>query len=282
MSAQRERVAARLAAVRRVAVVMSGKGGVGKSYVTAGLALAAAVRFPSAAGVLDADLHGPTVARLLGAGGPLRVRGDAVEPAVGLHGVRVFSTDLLLEEHQPMRWREPPSERFVWRGTLEAGALREFLSDVAWGPLELLLVDLPPGIAHLQDLAELVPTLAGAVVVTLPSDESLRAVSRAMEAARASGVAMLGVIENMSGYACADCGAAGPLFPGDAGARLAQRFGVPLLGRVPFTPASRVASAISSPAAASAAAAASSTRREFLMPLLPSGVVTRALEVLVP
>jgi ATP-binding protein involved in chromosome partitioning len=148
----------------------------------------------------------------------------------------VFSTDLLLEEGAPLRWHEPDSARFVWRGTLEVGALREFLSDVVWGDLDLLLIDLPPGTDRLQDLAELAPGMAGVVAVTIPSEESRRAVARAMRAAREAGLALLGVVENMSGYACPGCGARTSLFPGDAGDTLAAEFGVPLVARIPFTP----------------------------------------------
>ncbi len=239
VEAKLERVAARLSGVRQVVAVMSGKGGVGKSYVTSGLACGAASRTDGGIGVLDADLSGPTVAAMLGARGPLRVGEDGVEPAVGIGGVRVFSTDLLLEEGQPLRWKEPRSEQFVWRGIRETGAVREFLSDVAWGPLDLLLIDLPPGSGQLSDLADIVPQLAGAVGVTIPSEESRRSVGRALRAATDSGVRILGIVENMVGYLCAACGATRALFAGSAGSELAEQFGVPLLGRIPFYPTVR-------------------------------------------
>ena len=232
---QRRRVQERLRQVRQIVAVTSGKGGVGKSYVTAALARGSAGTF-GAIGVLDADLKSPTTARMLGASGPLRIDSDGVHPVQGAHGIKVFSMGLLLREGQPLQWKEPDGERFVWRGVLETGALREFLADVAWGALDLLLIDLPPGPDRLEDLAELVPGLTGAVVVTLPSEESFRSVERSMKSARERGIPLLGVVENMSGYTCADCGKTGPLFPGSAGADLAVRFGVPLLGHVPFMP----------------------------------------------
>ncbi len=234
VGAQRARVRERLGEVRRVVAVMSGKGGVGKSHVTAGMARAAAERLD--VGVLDADLEGPTVARLLDARGPVRLTPDAAEPVLGARGVRVFSMEFLLEDGEPLRWKDPGADRFLWRGTLAAGAIREFLSDVAWGPLDLLLLDLPPGAGQVADLADLVPDLAGAVAVTLPSAESYRSVRRAVRAAEDAGVRLLGMVENMSGYACDGCGETRPLFPGDAGARLAADFDVPLLARIPFTP----------------------------------------------
>jgi ATP-binding protein involved in chromosome partitioning len=247
--AQRERVALRLARVERVIVVMSGKGGVGKSWVTAALALACARRAragragdaagdasPGGIGVVDADLNGPTVARLLGAaGGPLVARDDGVEPATGRDGVRVISTDLLLDEGRTLRWATEAGEAHTWRGVAEAGVLREFLSDVRWGALRALLVDMPPDAGRLADLPTLVPRGAVAVAVTIPTEESRRSVARALDAARGAGLPVAGVIENMSGAACPRCGATTPLFPGDAGARLAAEHGVPLLARLPFT-----------------------------------------------
>jgi DMSO reductase family type II enzyme heme b subunit len=234
--AQRERVDRRLACVRHVVAVMSGKGGVGKSHVAAMLATGLASRLERGVGVLDADLRSPTVAKLLGASGPLCVTEDGIEPAVGHGGVRVVSTDSLLEESQPLRWREPDAERFLWRGALEAGTLREFLSDVVWGPLNLLLVDLPPGADAGVDLKQLVPDLSGALVVTIPSKESHRSVARTMRSASEAGVSLLGIVENMSGYQCDECGGVRPLFRGTAGEDLSAEFDVPLLARVPFTP----------------------------------------------
>ncbi len=241
VAAQRARVTDRLSSVRRVIAVLSGKGGVGKSWVAAGLARAAARRWPDGVGVVDADLRSPTVARLLDAVGPLAVAPAGVVPARGTDAVRVISTDLLLDAGRPLTWREPAAERFVWRGTLEAGVLREFLGDVEWGALELLLVDLPPGADGVADLHALVPDLTGALVVTIPTEESERSVARAMRAAADAGIGLLGVIENMSGRHCGACGAITPLFDGDAGARLAAAFGVPLVARLPFDPAADAA-----------------------------------------
>lgn len=241
VAAQRRRVHERLAGVRRVIAVASGKGGVGKSHVTAAVARCSSGMLAGGVGVLDADLQGPTIPRLLAAHGPLRVDASGVvQPAVGLDGVRVVSTAHLLETDAPLDWRAAREDAFVWRGVLETGALRELLGDVAWGPLDLLLVDLPPGVDRLRDLAALVPRLDGAVAVTIPSEESRAAVARSMRAARDAGIRLLGVVENMSGHRCASCGAAEALFEGDAGAALARAFGVPLLGRLPFVgPGSR-------------------------------------------
>jgi Mrp family chromosome partitioning ATPase len=114
--------------------------------------------------------------------------------------------------------------------------LREFLSDVAWGERDVLLVDMPPDAGRLADLATLIGAKLSALAVTIPSDESARSVQRALNAARDTGVHIIGIVENMSGYACASCDTIGPLFVGNAGARLAAAFDVPLLARIPFTP----------------------------------------------
>jgi len=230
---QRARVTERLRDVRHVVAIVSGKGGVAKSYVTVSLARAATTR-GAAVGVLDADLQSPTVARLLGAAGPLRVADDAVHPASGADGVRVVSTDLLLDDGRPLAWRTTTGESHVWRGAAETGVLREFLGDVAWGTLDLLLVDMPPDAGRLADLATLVPGKLSAIAVTIPSDESARSVHRALSSAQDVGVPILGIVENMSGYSCGTCDTIGPLFTGNAGTRLAAAFDVPLLARIPF------------------------------------------------
>lgn len=234
VQAQRDRVTERLRAIGRIVAVMSGKGGVGKSYVTSWLARAAAAT--CRVGVLDADLQSPTVAGLLEASGPLRIGESGIEPSIAADGISVFSTDLLLDEGRPLQWRSPVGDPFAWRGLLEAGALREFLSDVAWGSLDLLLVDLPPGNDGMTDLYQLVPSLAGILAVTIPSDEARRSVARSLRAAQGSDMPILGVVENMSGYHCPGCERVQPLFDGAAGQSLADEFGVPLLGCLPFRP----------------------------------------------
>jgi ATP-binding protein involved in chromosome partitioning len=228
--AQRRRVAERLGGVRRLIAVMSGKGGVGKSYVTAHTARALA-HSGRRVGVLDADLNGPTAARLLAArDGPLAVREDAVEPAVGADGVRVVSMDQLLADGRPLAFRGPEAESFVWRGAAEAAALREFLADVAWGALDLLLVDLPPGLQRFQELAELLPAPPAVLTVTIPTPESGDAVRRALRAALERRATPVGIVENMVG---------GP-FQGSAANELAAEFGIPVLARVPFHPTDAV------------------------------------------
>jgi ATP-binding protein involved in chromosome partitioning len=210
-----------------VVAVVSGKGGVGKSSITANLAGACALD-GWRVGVLDADLNGPSMAKMLGVrGGKLVVHDGAVEPPRGALGVKVMSMDLLLpSDAAPLTWEAPTQdEAHTWRGTMEANALREFLADTAWGDLDLLLLDLPPGTDRLLTLASLVPVLGGTIVVTIPSDVSQLVVRRSLTAARQGGAPVLGLVENMAG-----------LFRGPDAEALARDAGIPLLGRIPFDP----------------------------------------------
>ena len=236
--AQQARLAARMAPIRASVAVVSGKGGVGKSAITANLAGALAGR-GLAIGVLDADLNGPSMAKMLGVRGQmLRVEADGVLPAVSTEGIRVLSMDLLLPaDETPVVWDAPTQvEAHTWRGTMEGTALREFLADTAWGALDLLLVDLPPGADRLPTLLDLLPGLTGAVVVTIPSAVSHLVVRRAMTLAAERGARLLGLVENMAGYVCPTCGTLGPLFEGPGGEATAGQHGLPFLGRVPFDP----------------------------------------------
>lgn len=226
VEAQQRRLAARLQAVRRVVAIVSGKGGVGKSSLTVNLA-AALARRDAAVGVLDADLNGPSIAKMLGVRGTkLRLTEAGVEPPQSAQGIRVMSMDLLLpSDDTPLTWdATSQADSHVWRGNMEANALREFLADTAWGPLDFLLLDLPPGADRLTTVAGLVPSLA-ALLVTIPTDVSHLVVKKAITVARGTGAPILGLVENMAG-----------LFPGSGGAALAAESGIPFLGSVPFDP----------------------------------------------
>jgi ATP-binding protein involved in chromosome partitioning len=227
VEAQQARLRARLADVRAIVAVVSGKGGVGKSSVTANLAGCFALDGWQV-GVLDADLNGPTMAKMLGVRGEkLIVRDGAVTPPRNALGVKVMSMDLLLpSDAAPLTWSAPTQdEAHTWRGTMEANALREFLADTDWGTLDVLLVDLPPGTDRLLTIMSIVPVLAGTVVVTIPSDVSQLVVRRSLTVAAQGRAPVLGLIENMAG-----------LFPGPDAAGLARDAGTPFLGRVPFDP----------------------------------------------
>jgi ATP-binding protein involved in chromosome partitioning len=225
VGAQLERLRRRLAPIRHIVAVVSGKGGVGKSTLTAGLACAFTLDGWRVA-VLDADLNGPSMAKILGArGGRLVVNAGDVEPPAGALGIPVMSMDLLLpSDAAPLVWDAPTqAEAHTWRGTMEANALREFLADTAWGVLDLLILDLPPGADRLATVVSLVPGLAGTILVTLPSDVSQLIVRKSITVARETGSPVLGLVENMAG-----------LFPGPGAEPLAREGGIPFLGRVPF------------------------------------------------
>ena len=225
VEAQQARLRARLAGVKAVVAVVSGKGGVGKSSVTANLAAAFALD-GLRVGVLDADLNGPSMAKMLGVrGGKLIIRDGAVEPPRSALGVKVMSMDLLLpSDAAPLAWDAPTQdEAHTWRGTMEANALREFLADTDWGELDVLLLDLPPGTDRLHTVTSLVPILAGVVVVTIPSDVSQLVVRRSLTVAAQGRAPVLGLVENMSG-----------LFRGPDVEALAREAGAPFLGRVQF------------------------------------------------
>jgi len=227
--AQRAAVARRLASVRRVVAIASGKGGVGKSLLTANLA-AALTSNAGQVGVLDADIHGPSAALMLGARGQrLQLGPDGARPAVGVGGVRVISMDLFLTgDDTAVSWRHYgglAEDSFVWRGTLEANVLREFLADTDWGALDYLLIDMPPGVDRFETLLRLLPELGGAVFITTPSEASVLVVRRAAAAAQQAGARILGLVENM----------AQPADPGP-GRALADDLGISFLGKVPFDP----------------------------------------------
>lgn len=237
---QRQQAADRRAQMGRLVAVMSGKGGVGKSALTANLAAALGMSGRSV-GVLDADIHGPSAAVMLGARGQqVIVDANGARPAIGVAGVRVMSMALFLNgDDSPVTWRHPgglAADSYVWRGTLEAGALREFLADTDWGPLDYLLIDMPPGADRLETLLRLVPNLTGALVVTIPSQVSHRVVQRAIAAARQAGVRLLGLAENMAGLVGDDGVVIQELFPDQQGEAFAAAVDVPYWGAIPFDP----------------------------------------------
>lgn len=232
---QMKQVQARMAGIKHKLVVMSGKGGVGKSMTTVNLALAFA-RQGYRVGLLDVDLNGPCVPRMLGMHGQsLRMTPEGAIPPVGPLGVKVGSMDFFLQAASPVRWKGPMDLSPVWLGVMEMNVIREFLADIIWGELDFLLTDLPPGAAADKPpvMAGFIPDLAGAIVVTTPSEVASDVVQKSVTYARDMGIRVLGMIENMSRYRCPSCGAEHELFDGNTEA-MCEALDIPLLGRIPF------------------------------------------------
>ena len=217
-----------MARIKHKVVVMSGKGGVGKSTVAVNVALALAAR-GRRVGVLDVDIHGPDVAKLLGVEGRrLEGDGERITPVQVRPNLTAVSMAFLLEDS------DTP---IIWRGPIKMGVIRQFLSEVAWGDLDYLVMDLPPGTGdEALSVAQLIPKDAWAVIVTTPQDVALLDSRKAVRFAQQLGMRMAGIVENMSGLACPHCGKGIDLFKAGGGEAAARELGVPFLGRVPIDP----------------------------------------------
>lgn len=212
-----------LPGVKNIIAVASGKGGVGKSTVTANLALALS-REGAAVGVLDADIYGPSQPRMLGAAGPPETTADKKILPKRAHGLQLMSIGFLVDEQQAM----------IWRGPMVTSAMQQLLHDTLWQDLDYLIIDLPPGTGDIQlTLAQKVP-VSGAVIVTTPQEIALLDARRGLQMFRRVEVPVLGVVENMSTHVCSACGHADPIFGSGGGERMAEEFQIPLLGRLPL------------------------------------------------
>lgn len=225
---EQEKVRERMRMVKHKLAVISGKGGVGKSVVTANLAVALSSRGRSV-GVLDADIHGPSIPKILGIRGErLQAGPPGIFPTEGPLGVKVVSMDLILPKD------ETP---VIWRGPMKMSAIRQFLADVVWGRLDYLVVDLPPGTGDEPlSVIQLLPEMDGVLIVTIPSEVSQIVVKKAVTFARELKTPILGVIENMSGFVCPHCGAETAIFKAGGGGKISREMGVPFLGRIPLDP----------------------------------------------
>jgi ATP-binding protein involved in chromosome partitioning len=217
--------------VKNVVLVMSGKGGVGKSTVAANIALGLA-KTGAKVGLLDADLYGPSVPTLFGVSEPPMSDGQKILPIERL-GLKLMSMGFLLED---------PTSAVVWRGPMLHGALLQFLGDVAWGALDFLLLDLPPGTGDIAlTLAQRVQS-TGAVIVTTPQKVALQDVYKAVSMCEKVGIPVLGVVENESVFVCEGCGRHHELFGHGGGREIADLAHAPLLGQIPLEPSVRQAS----------------------------------------
>lgn len=227
-SAEAEPRPAALPGVRTILAVSSCKGGVGKSTVAVNLAVALRLR-GAAVGLLDADVYGPSVPLMLGLEARPRPAGGKVTP-LERYGVSSMSMGFFLDDRSPV----------IWRGPMVIGLIRQFLEDVEWGTLDVLVVDMPPGTGDAAlTLAQHV-ALSGALIVTTPQEVALRDVERGVGMFRRLQVPVLGVVENMSVYECPQCGEREALFGSGGGDLLSREFGIPVLARLPLAPEIRI------------------------------------------
>jgi len=228
LSEQRQVLRFRMDKIKHKVAVISGKGGVGKSTVAVNLAAAFALE-GKRVGLLDADIHGPSVPRLLGlTGQEVRVGPPGAFPVMGPLGMKVVSIDFFL-----------PGERAptIWRGPLKMTAIRQFLSDIVWGELDVLFIDLPPGTGDEPlSVAQLLPEIDGVVIVTMPSELSAAVVQKAITFARRLNMSILGVVENMSGFICPHCGKKSDIFQSGGGEKMAREAEVQFLRSIPIDP----------------------------------------------
>jgi ATP-binding protein involved in chromosome partitioning len=227
---ENELIKLRMGKIKHKIAIISGKGGVGKSLVTVNLAaLLAKDGREGKVAIFDADLTGPCVPKMMGLKDEKLMAGPpGIFPAVGAEGVKVISMALFLpSDDSPV----------IWRGPLKMGAIRQFLAEVAWGPLDYLLVDLPPGTGDESlSVLQLLPEIDGVVIVTIPSEVSQSVVKKAITFARKMDVPIFGVVENMSGMICPHCGETIEVFSKGGGERVAEEMDVEFLGSIPLDP----------------------------------------------
>jgi len=211
--------------VKNVVAIASGKGGVGKTTVAINLACGLAMS-GAKVGLVDADIYGPMIPKIVNIIQPPRMVGKKIEPARIVLGIKVMSIGLFVDDNTAV----------IWRGPLVASAVKQLLTDAEWGDLDYLIVDLPPGTGDASlTLAQSIP-LTGVVIVTTPQVASTIIAAKALRMFRRLGIPIIGIVENMSYYICPECGSRSRLFAGEETEKMAAELDVPVVGRIPFVP----------------------------------------------
>ncbi|MFW9994340.1 MAG: Mrp/NBP35 family ATP-binding protein [Candidatus Odinarchaeota archaeon] len=226
---QNEAVVAMLNKVKNVFAVLSGKGGVGKSTVAANLALAFGKKYPNRVGIIDSDIHGPNIPKILGLEGKtFTVVGGKATPITGPHGLKVVSMAFLLQT---------PDTPVIWRGPVKMGVIKQFLTDFEWGELDYMFVDLPPGTGDEPlSIMQLIPNLKGVILVTTPQEVALLDCRKAAMMVHKMNVPLAGIVENMSEFVCPSCHEVFKIFGEGGGKKLAEENNTTFLGSVPILP----------------------------------------------
>ncbi|PID57597.1 ATP-binding protein [candidate division KSB3 bacterium] len=225
---QHARLQENLRHINKTIVIMSGKGGVGKSTVAANLAIALAKK-DHTVGLMDADIHGPNIPKMLGIDG-VKFMSDSqgIQPVAYSSKLTIASVAFFLDS---------TDEAVIWRGPLKHSLIRQFVGDVQWGKLDYLVIDLPPGTGDEPlSVAHTIPSISGAIIVTTPQDVALLDARKSVTFARKLNMPIGGILENMSRFCCPHCGESIDIFQHGGGERTANELNVPFLGRIPLDP----------------------------------------------
>lgn len=225
---QEEAIKRNIDQIKQIIVVLSGKGGVGKSTVATNLALTLAQRGHTV-GLLDSDMHGPTIPTMLGLENARVISSEeGLKPVKATENLKVLSMGFLLKNQD---------EAIIWRGPMKMGAIRQLIGDFNWGPLDYLIIDLPPGTGDEPlSIAQIIPKITGAIIVTTPQDVALVSVRKSITFVNKLKIPIVGIVENMSGFTCPHCGKKVDIFKTGGGKKAAKDFNLSFLGDIPLDP----------------------------------------------
>jgi len=217
-----------LSRIKHKIVILSGKGGVGKSTISANLAIGLSKKGYNV-GLLDSDIHGPSIPKILGIEeNKPDVTKTGMNPVIVNPKLKVMSMAFLLPE------TDTP---IIWRGPMKMGVIKQFLGEVNWGDLDYLLIDLPPGTGDEPlSIAQLIPDIAGAIIVTTPQDVALVSVRKSVNFVKKMNIPVVGIVENMSGFTCPHCNKSVDIFKTGGGLKVSKDFLIPFLGKIPLDP----------------------------------------------